>query len=320
MASSSFHNRLFIMNSSFFKLIAVACTTAILAACGGGGSASQAASGPGAQPAPVLPPVPFASPAMIVPPGEASKTIALTNCGGGFQNVSLVVNAAGDMILNGAPSGTTTVSELQRIDYADAYYKFIDGVNSVDGPRAFVMLDNVVGYIRASTYQAGSFSAEKRSAPYHNFSCSLADGSTSFALTSLPSSQRYASLLTNGITGIDNTEVASGTFTGGVATWDNVASGSALPIDDQPIRYASLDINSAAIATSASPTGTFASLPITLPTTPTSTYAYFYEEFDDGQRNLFLRFARGSALQDFALYVERIGNLLKPYPQLNKYQ
>ena len=252
---------------------------------------------------------------MIVPPGEASKTIALTNCNGGLQTASLVVNAVGDMILNGAPSGTTTVSELLRVNYATADFKYLTGSNSIDGQQVRIQMMKDSDELRASTYGAGNFVVAKSSLPALFSTCSLAGGTASYALTSLPSSQRYASVFTNGVTGIDNTIVASGTFTGGVATWDNLIFGNSLSLNDQPIRYVSLDISSGAIATSASPTGPFATTLITVPTTPTSTYAYFEEEMDGTEKYLTIEMARGSGLQDFSLYVERVGNLLKPIPQ-----
>lgn len=148
------------MNSLIFKLLAVVFTSATLAACGGGG-ASPSASGPDALPAPELPQVPFASPAMIVPNGDVSTTIALTNCTDGLQTASLVVNSSGDMILTGAPSGTTTVSELQRINYATATYQYVAAENGANGPRTYIELQDGNDQIKASTYQSGSFSAEK---------------------------------------------------------------------------------------------------------------------------------------------------------------
>ncbi len=286
------------MHTTRFKLLPVASAAALLVACGGGNDAVSNA-----------PPVPWASPAMIVLPGAASKTIPLTGCDSGFQTVTLVVNSTGDMIVSGAPSGTTTISEINRLNYATAEFKSVSGQNSTSGPRAEVYMSNSAGIISAevtSTGSGGSFYSAKSTAPLHSFNCSLANGSASFALTTLPSSARLASQMTNGITGIDTTSQpgASATFVTGVATWDGVGGGSS------PYRYTQLNVNTGALGGSATSTGTFVTTVITLPTTPTSTYAYVNEDMANGNKGFYTSIEQTSGT--FVLNIQRIANLLNP--------
>jgi hypothetical protein len=285
------------MHSTLFKLLPVASAAALLAACGGSDTAGLAADAPQ---------VPWASPAMIVPPGAASKTIPLTACGSGFQTVTLVVNSSGDMIVSGAPSGTTTISEIIRLNYATAGYKSVSGQNSASGPSASVSLSDASGYIQADVFSGGGSFYSTKVTPAHNFGCSLVNGSASFALTTLPSSARLASQMTNGITGVDTSTQpgASATFVSGVATWDGLGGGSS------PYRYTQLNVNTGALGSSANSTGTFATTVITLPTTPTSTYAYFNEDIDNGNKGFYAAIQQTSGT--FALNIQRIANLLKP--------
>jgi hypothetical protein len=292
------------MSLRLFKALSAAAVAALLAACGGGDDAPAVN-------------VAWASPAYIVPAGSASKTIALSNCNDGLQTATLVVTSDGDMILRGAPSGTTTISELRRINYASATYRYVDGRNAENGPRAYVQLRDGKDNMYAETYGDGYFYSYKVGVTPSTYGCSLAGGTTSFALTSLPSSARVASLMTSGITGIDATSVQFGTFTGGVATWDNLEGGSAPPpTDDQAIRFISLNVNTGAIGTSATATGTFATTAITVPTTPTSTYAFFSEEISEGVKSFNFEVAR-SVGGNLEVYFRRIGNLLKVFPEVS---
>jgi hypothetical protein len=294
------------MSVHLFKALSAASLAALLAACGGGGGDSGSGSA-----------FEWASPAYIVPAGAASKSIALTGCSGSttLQSATLVVTSSGDMILSGVAGTATSVTELHRISVASSTYRIVEGQNDTNGPSVYVEMkkDNDEMSI---TSRKSNFNSSKASSPSHEISCSLAGGTTSFALTSLPSSARVASVMTSGITGIDTTEVQFGTFTGGVATWDNLSSGSPLPPppDDQAIRFISLNVNTGAIGTSATATGTFATTAITIPTTPTSTNAYFAEEVSNGNKNFYFDVARtvGGSLQ---VFFERVGNLLKVYAE-----
>jgi hypothetical protein len=264
----------------------------LLAACGGGDGGSSA------------PAVGWASPAYIVPAGAASKSIPLSNCSGSAPTATLVVNSAGDMVVTGAPTGTTTISELVRVNYAAADVQYVVGTNGPAGPAVLIFAVSnsaEAGMQLLQNPSGGSFSAGNANL---SVNCSLTNGSASFALTTLPSSARVANYMTNGITGIDTTYVP-GTFTGGVATWDN--GGSSLPSD----RFVNYNVNTGAIGTAASAAGPFAATAITIPTTPTSTNAIFYELNDSGTKTFAFGVERSPG-NSLSIAFSRIGNLLLP--------
>lgn len=284
------------MSPHLFKLLPIAGAVALLAACGGGNDAPAND-------------VAWASPAYIVPAGAASKSIALTECDANVQTATLVVTSAGDMIFSGAPDGTTTVSVLNRINYSSATYRFVQGTNGEGGPSAFVELDKEQGedydYMYAGTGGGGYFYSQKESSPSHSINCSLTSGTTSFALTSLPSAARVASLMTSGVTSISTTSGQPGTsatFAGGVATWDGIGSGTS------PYRYVQFNVNTGALATGATATGTFTATTINIPTTPTSTYATFYEETDGDEKSFYARVEQ--TLGAYQVSFSRLANVL----------
>jgi hypothetical protein len=290
------------MNISLtFKILPVAAATAILAACGGSDNPTA-----GSPEVPV-PPVPFASPALIVPAGQASKVIPLSGCSNA-QTATLTVNSSGDMILTGAPTGTTTIGEILRINYSTASYRYVEAdINDV-GPgvvRAYIHLRDASGNNIYSRNTSNYLIAYKQSNDT-NYNCSLTNGSSSYALTVPPSSARLSSEMLSGITGITTTNVLSGTFTGGVAYWDNdrFVNGP-----DQNVRYFSLNMSTGAFTTSPSPSvppTSVTSYPLTLPNN-TSTYGFFSEEINNGQKNFY--FEVGNNIR---MYITRIGNILRP--------
>jgi hypothetical protein len=286
------------MNISFtFKILPVAAATAILVACGGGGSDDT-----------VVASVPFASPAMIVPAGQSSKVIALSGCNG-VQTATLTVNSSGDMIFTGAPTGTTTIGEILRINYSTATYRYVDADINSSAPgisSVYIDLGDASGNNIYSRNTSNYLNAYKQS-NNTSYNCSLTNGTSSYALTVPPSSARLSSEMLSGITGITTTNVLSGTFTGGVAYWDNDRDARA---PDQNVRYFSLNMSTGAFTTSPSPSvppTSVTSYPLTLPNN-TSTYGFFYEEIDNGQKNF--SFQVGNNIR---MYIERIGNILKPY-------
>jgi hypothetical protein len=284
--------------NTVFKILPIAAA-AFLVACGGNDTSSSVTEAA------------FASPAMIVPPGAASKSIPLTECNNGLLTATLVVNSSGDMILSGAPSGTTTISEIHRINYATATFQSVSGSNDASGPSVYVYQSDSSGQIIAQAYPSGSYFNSSRSP---NYTCSLANGSSSFALTTLPSSARLASQMLSGITGITTTGVVSGSFTGGVAFWDNWSSGYTdnLSTADETIRHFSLNMTTGAFGTSPTPNVVGNSYVVTLPTTPTSTYAYFSESIDAGTKT-FQAYAASTSTGPVQICISRVGNLFKPF-------
>lgn len=294
--------------NTVFKILPIAAA-AFLVACGGNDTTSSVTEAA------------FASPAMIVPPGAASKSIPLTACNNGLLTATLVVNSSGDMILSGATNTTGPITELNRIDYATASYQNVAASNSPSGPTTYIYQVNAGGYMETNVYNNGSyFNSFKSTAPSHTYNCSLANGSASYALTTLPSSARLASQMLSGITGITTTNVVSGSFTGGVAYWDNFPSGySQNPAqDDESIRYYSLNMSTGAFGTSPTPNVAGTSAVISIPATPTSTSAYFSESINNGTKSLYLNVDKGNA-GNLTLDITRIGNLLQPYACANNY-
>jgi hypothetical protein len=297
--------------NTVFKILPIAAA-AFLVACGGNDTSSSVTEAA------------FASPAMIVPPGAASKSIPLTACNNGLLTATLVVNSSGDMILSGATNTIGPITELNRINYATASYQNVSAGNSSSGPSTYIRQENADGSIETNVYSTGNyFNSFKNTAPSHTYNCSLANGSASFALTTLPSSARLASQMLSGITGITTTNVVSGSFTGGVAYWDNFYSGYELDMgarapDDASIRYFSLNMSTGAFGTSPTPNVAGTSAVISIPTTPTSTSAYFSESINNGTKSLYLNVDKGNA-GNLTLDITRIGNLLQPYACANNY-
>jgi hypothetical protein len=112
---------------AFWKAALAASLASLLAACGGSSSGTLPQDVPGfVQPA-------WASPALLVTPGQSSKSFSLTNCamssfsftsipsqeqpqmqpvGEPLYTVSLVISASGTLTLNGATATTATIGTL----------------------------------------------------------------------------------------------------------------------------------------------------------------------------------------------------------------
>jgi hypothetical protein len=298
---------------SLFKAAVAASVVSLLAACGGGGGTAPSA-GMSSEPEVFIP---FASPAMFVPPGAASKSVPLTACNEGLQTATLVINSSGDMILSGAPSGTTTISEIHRINYATAKSQNVYAANSPFGLTLSIYQEDATEHLSASINPSSS---DFRSSKLPSYRCSMANGTSSFALTTLPSSARLASLMLSGITGITTTEVISGSFTGGVAFWDNwYSTYEANPsTTDESIRHFSLNMSTGAFGASPTPNVSGTAYVITLPTTPTSTEATFSESMGNGEKSFYLNVVTPSS-GNLSVYFRRIGNLLRPEPCVNNY-
>jgi hypothetical protein len=225
------------------------------------------------------------------------------------------------MILSGATNTTGPITELNRVNFDTATSRYVNGANDSAGPSAYVNMQNATAYIQANVYSSGgNFYSSKSSAPSHAFNCSLANGSASFALTTLPSSARLASQMLSGITGMTTTSVQSGTFTGGVAYWDNwpTAYTDQSGITDESIRYYSVNISTGAFGTSPTPNVAGTVYNITIPTTPTSTQAYFAESTNGADKRFYSNVATPSSGQ-VTIDISRVGNILQPYACADNY-
>ena len=125
--------------ASMFKAATALSLAGLLAACGGGGnSATPTGSAPGAAPAPELPAVAWASPAVFVSPGASNKSFAMENCTrntsvNAYNNgqysyqgstvdlytATLVITSNGDISMSAATTQTGTISTLWNIVFAN---------------------------------------------------------------------------------------------------------------------------------------------------------------------------------------------------------
>jgi hypothetical protein len=293
------------------KWTAASLLAALVAACGGGGG--------GGAVAPDAPQVPWSSPAMILPAGAASKTIALEACDGGLGSVTLVVTAAGDMILNGAPTGQG-IQELRRINFATSTNSIVKGQNTVSGPGVSIELINGDDTMQASvglgddSFYSSFYDPDVDG--YSYITCSVSNPSTAFFLNALPSSARLAKEMLNGITGLTNRAIRAGnTFTGGVVFWDNwPAFEPESPTQaDRDIRHFSLNMSTGVFGTSPNPNVVGTTYNVTIPTTPTSTLAYFSEIKAGGNKKFVARIdaaTPSSARVNVCLFRE--GDVLTP--------
>jgi hypothetical protein len=300
-----------------FKLFLIASCATFLAACGGGGGGgSNDTAGDSPQRD-----VPWANPAMILQDGEESKTIGLTLCSNGLQTASLVVTAAGDMIFSGAPAGSSTVSELNRINYATATDQEVRGQTSSSGPRLSFYLGQDGNSMSASTFDhgnnRGNFQSYKASEAPLFYSCSLVNGTQAFTLNVLPSSQRVGKHMTSGVTGITTPSGTTASFSAGLITWDNLqVNGGTTPVDLRPFRFFQINTATGAIATSNSATGPFSNpWAVSFPMTPTSIFVRFEEKVDAGIKSLALEADQPGVSIPVQFYFERDGNTFTPYAQ-----
>jgi hypothetical protein len=309
------------------RLFLIASCAALMTACGSGSSiggnannngGTDNSSGNGSSP---QRDVPWASPAMILEDGEESTTIGLTLCSNGLQTASLVVTAAGDMIFSGAPAGSTTVSELNRINYATATDKEVKGQTNPSGPQLSFELGQDGNSMSASTYDhgnnRGNFQSYKASEAPLFYSCSLVNGTQAFTLNVLPSSQRIGKHMTSGVTRITTPTGTTASFNAGLITWDNLqVNGGTTPVDLRPFRFFQINTATGAIATSNSATGPFSNpWTVSLPIMPTSTFVRFEEKVDTGIKSLALEADQPGVSLPVQFYIERDGNIFTPYAQ-----
>jgi hypothetical protein len=210
------------MRSRIFGLLAAIIAAATLGACGGGGGDSVASRIES----------PFASAAMFVPTGAASKSFPVSSCvrisdPAPVTSATLLISANGDMAFSGA-IGTGTVSELARINFADtnnrAAYGDIDAGDTgfqVDYQTA----DNRIMSI--GSYGTGSFYSNSPTAAYE---CNAGPTTMTFALEQPLSQARVVNNIVTGSTGTvalqPDSSVGSYTQTGSIVSWDSGRTGT----------------------------------------------------------------------------------------------
>jgi hypothetical protein len=211
-------------------------TAFVLIACGGGG-------GSGGSSLPSLDEAATGSAALIVPPGQSSLKIDLTNCiqttvAGGttrtVSNANVVVDTAGNLAFSGAV-GTATLAELLRIDLNESnmpvgdrviYSAPTDPIAANIGYSVEYEADNK--FIALDTFNATRFSANT-SALRHV--CKLSQGTASFVVQSSPSPSRIVNTVLTNISGtvaISNFAAVTYTFANNIVSWEKAATSTSV--------------------------------------------------------------------------------------------
>ena len=310
------------MNMMHLLRAAALCASAVLlVACGGGdGAAPSTSTAPKEF-------TPWASPAMFVPEGQASVSMPLT-CkdynSSPVTSATLQITSAGDLVFSGAV-GTATLAELVKVKYAEATYRYIDSTLQEGNSGASVELNKDDTEMAATWQERRGYSDfyARNEGEEGTYSCSLPSGSASFSLKRPLSEERLAATVLKGVNEMSKDKLEGdnpfGALSNGVAYWDNhkydLTSGSAA---QNAIRYFSLNLSTGVMTGSPTP-----SMPQTSPTnlrlalpTTTSTYGYFNEEDNKGEKYFYLDIWPSIGAR-IAIRFDVIGNFLKPYSWLD---
>ena len=297
------------MKSLIFKLVAVACTAAILAACGGGGGGSPVAGGSGGSQPPVRVESPFASAAMYVPTGDASKSFAVSGCtrssdSAPVTSATVVIEANGDMVFSGA-IGTGTVAELARINFADTNQRDIYGDIGNSNPGSEVDYYTADGREMGidSYHITGGFYSESATAEY---GCSAGPTTATFTLQQPLSQARVVSNIVTGSTGTvalspSSVSVGDYTQTGSIVSWDSGRTGTFA-------RFISFNLDTAQFGQGNSlDASTHTPVAFALPTPGGSIYGY-YEEYLDSTGNKSIYFIYDNINVSYSRYADPAAN------------
>jgi hypothetical protein len=234
-------------------------SVALLSACGGGGSTSTTPEQAQVQPA-------WGSPAMFVPAGQSQISVAVSDCTlGGRRAVSqsvsaqqavaaantdaigsptLVITSAGDVIFSGVLSGSSTVAELVRLNFADTSDRAIEFNSDATQNRLYV--ESNTGTEIGVRYDDGSQFLTARNALY-GIVCNQGSNLTP---AYPPSEARLAAKFTAGATSWANDSVrpfTTTTISNSLITWNNQAVNSSLDANQVSARYASLNVATGAL-------------------------------------------------------------------------
>jgi hypothetical protein len=236
------------MNRSFRFLCATGMA-ALLVACGGGSDTDTSS-----QPA-------WGSPAMFVPAGTSQVNVALASCEVGSADVaqaleapqatltrpitspSLVITADGDVIFSGVRNGSSTVSELVRVNFAQASYRRIELSFNADQHGFALQQGNAsinTDYASTNRYLRAEDADGTR-----YFCGSRAQLTAAYA----PSEARLAEKLSRGATTWISS-AARGTPTAivdNLVVWNNQMLNATLPSNQTSARYASLNVSTGAL-------------------------------------------------------------------------
>lgn len=241
------------MKTSFKALLAVSAV-ALLAACGGG--SADTTTPPANQPA-------WASPALFVPAGQAQVSIAVSGCTAdsgrsvvasfealqrsnsvAVNSPTLVITSAGDVIFSGAVAPATSITELVRINFADATVERSINFSSTPANNGF-SIESATGNI-GFTEGTGVNNLRARNNAQDIRCNTIANLTPAYA----PSEARLADKFTAGATGWRNTtnSNATATFVNNQVVWDNQDNGTSLDANQTSARYAGLNVATGALS------------------------------------------------------------------------
>ncbi len=303
--------------TSMFKAGAALSLAGLLAACGGGGNS---ASPSGSAPPPELPAVAWASPAVFVTPGAASKSFAMENCTRqtnvyvydyrtqpaqfpstnetiDMYTATFVVASNGDMSFNGATTNTGTVSKQWGMIFADAVNVSWSASGTTQTP-SYQLSGNESfrnssknmnansssesSNLRLSTYENVSV-PNLSTQTYVNFSCEFTD---LLALQVNVDQARAAKNLGTeaGVNTFDNYDL-EGRIEGGKAFWRDPSAME----QNSNLRF---DLKTGELASSPSTTGTYSVFSLALPSSATEIGSYS-ESLTRGQSQFSYKDAKG---------------------------
>jgi hypothetical protein len=253
--------------------------------------------------------IPWASPAVFVPAGQSELRVPLTGCNNGLRTATLVIESSGNLSLSGAATGTNVVSEINRINYADATQSLLQASGGAAAGVFKVLAEKSGGVSMQLNNDDGNVFSYAGGAGVTN-TCNFAG--QAMVLQIAPSNARVAQQMLSGITSMTTTGVVTGTFANSVANWDNWGAGAVGNANQQAIRFLSLNISTAAVTASATLGGAGTAINLSMPAGLDESYAYSEQITDSGRKS----FTGSIVVPSGALlnvYIERRGNLLTPY-------
>jgi hypothetical protein len=250
------------MNSIFkSSLLALSfASAALLSACGGGGGGTDSAAPPppSAQPA-------WGSPAMFVPAGQSQISVTVSGCeetrratlanasglqqparlnGAPVGSPTLVITSAGDVVFSGVLSGSSTVAELVRLNFADTSDRAIEFNSDATQNRLYV--ENNTGTEIGVRYDGGTQFLTASNAAYRI----VCNQGSNLTPAYPPSEARLAAKFTAGATSWANNSVrpfTTTTIANSLITWNNQANNTTLDATQTSVKFASLNVATGAL-------------------------------------------------------------------------
>lgn len=312
---------------TWLKCASAALLAALLSACGGGGAPSSTP----------LPEVPWASPAVFVTPGAASKSFALTGCTTGsleigmeqpqaldrqnLYNASLQIASNGDVSILASTTQTATATVMLTIAYADASAISWEAFGNTQAPAYGLAIakfasenaqSGSVIYV-AQVTPLGAYGLEASASGEDTIECMLSEP---LALQLNADQARAAKNLGTaaGVTTFDGRS-AVGRIEGGNAFWES----NTAPSPSDQYNFMRFNLTTGELASNSTGTGTFAPISLSLPSV-TTTYGGYGESILRGNSYFGEKEAKGICLdyydqqanQGFSIDAYASGNIFSP--------